>query len=164
MESNVPVGGYMWRFAIAYLAAMAGAMALGALLEAASIPVPSSAFAVATAIAAAAFVGERFLKDHGRAPNSSERRRLSLFSLGVSTLMSTVLVVGLLAVLTGGDLQSLLTTVRSELQISDQTLLLIAAGATLFALLIQYFVFSLSYGWMLRRRASGLAKNEKPAA
>lgn len=162
MDSDVPVAGYMWRFAAIYLICMVIAVVVGAILDAANIPVPNSAFSVATAFAAAAFVGERFLKDHGRAPNTSERRRLALYSLGVSTLMSAALLVAALVLLSGGDPLGLLYAARSELQVSDQTLLLIAVAATLFALAIQYFIYSLSYGSMLRRRARSLAKTPAP--
>lgn len=158
MDSDVPVGAYMWRFAAAYLACMVVGVLVGAVLDAANIPVPNSAFSVAFAFASAAFVGERFLKDHGRAPSPSERRRLALYSLGVTMLLSTAAVAALLIALTGGDPLGTLYAIRSELQISDRALLLIAVGATLFALAIQYFIYALSYGWILRRRARGLAK------
>lgn len=146
---SVAVGGYMWRFAAFCASFTAALMALAI----SGYPVPGSN--IVPAMVSAVVVGDRFVKDHGRVPNLWERRRLSVYSLLVSIVISLSLAsLLIIATAPAGDWQWVFGQLLSEFAQQIGQAPMVWAGITIVVLAIYYSTFAIIYGWVLRKRTA----------
>ncbi len=109
----------------------------------------NSGITAAVLMASAVFAGQRFVRDHRRAPGRSEQRRLAAYSL-LWSLLSTALLQGALLMLFYGT-HGLLQTLAIIRVIIANIPIVNAASILAIALAASYFGLWLAYGWLTRK-------------
>lgn len=147
MESNVHVGKYVIRFGIVNLLLL---VAIAVVLTLLGVD-GNSGTSVAALIGAALAAGNRFLKDHKRLPNPSEKRRLTWLSLLAAVVVSLCLLVAFL--LWSGATRELLSMLPPGTYTAAVVL-----GVLAFVTALHFLALSFSYGFLLKRQYEGMIK------
>ncbi|WP_236760709.1 ABZJ_00895 family protein [Acinetobacter junii] len=92
-----------------------------------------------------------FVKREQRAPNLQERKHLILGSIASNLILSAILVVIELF---------FIAPIQTSIEIIKHIPIWLWILVTVFLILIEYFIFHLSYGWYAKQSLKGL-KNKK---
>lgn len=111
----------------------------------------SSSTTVPTLIAAGFFRSWMFVKREQRAPNLQERKHLILGSIASNLIISAILVVIALF---------FIAPIQTSIEIIKHIPIWLWILVTIFLILVEYFIFHLSYGWYAKQCLKGL-KNKK---
>lgn len=112
---------------------------------------PSSSTTVPTLIAAGFFTSWIFVKREQRVPNPQERKHLILGSIASNLIISTILVVIALF---------FIAPIQTSIEIIKHIPIWLWILVTIFLILVEYFIFHLSYGWYAKQCLKGL-ENKK---
>ncbi|MCG7958190.1 MAG: ABZJ_00895 family protein [Candidatus Thiodiazotropha taylori] len=145
MEENVTIGKYIIWFAIVNLSLTVCFSIAFILLE-----IDSNTSAVIGALVGAAMVaGSKFIQDHKRVPNRTEKTKLVWLSYLTSWLISLLLLGGfILATSEGSQLLEMMKSVNMG----------IILGAIIFFSIVILATLSLSYGFLARKQLEGMKR------
>ncbi|OHD88378.1 ABZJ_00895 family protein [Sulfuricurvum sp. RIFCSPLOWO2_12_FULL_43_24] len=144
METSINFKGYLIRFTFMYIIASVAIVLIAEFLH-----INNAGMSMVPLVTAAAFAIGHFVNDHGRIPTSKERSVLVFGSLGISTLVSSVMV-------------GLFLAFSSESQALVQALLHINMGVMIavfaFVLGICAAMLWMSYGWFAKIQLRALER------
>ena len=104
-----------------------------------------------TLIAAGFFTSWIFVKREQRVPNPQERKHLILGSIASNLIISAILVVIALF---------FIAPIQTSIEIIKHIPIWLWILVTIFLILVEYFIFHLSYGWYAKQCLKGL-ENKK---
>lgn len=144
METTINLKGYLNRFTFMYIIASVAIVLISEFIH-----INNAGMSVVPLVTAAAFAVGQFVHDHGRVPTSKERGVLLFGSLGVSILVSSVMV-GLFLALSS-ESQALIQAL-SNINIG----VMIAVFAFVFGICAA--VLWISYGWFAKIQLRALER------
>lgn len=153
MTKDVKVFPYVIRYTLTYAVALVLLAVLTTLTEIDSAGVGTSIAAIMVSVLAAV---SKFVRDYERVPSKRERKHLTWLSLGMSVLVSAVLVVLFLGVI--GQLNQLLVifVLFSKLHSG------LVFAILLFTLAMNWIALWFSYGTLAKLQHNSLIKRNTP--